>query len=227
METRAKAVSEGLDLVGIYERLLKRFGSQGWWPAETPFEVVVGAILTQRTNWTNVEKAIRRLKAGLPMEPEAIADSPLSLLQSLIRPVGFYRQKSERLKGLSAHVCARYGGRLEAFLDQPLERLRGELLSIKGVGFETADSILLYAANKMVVPVDAYLRRVMGRLGFGAAKSLPYEALRLWVEGRLPKSLDAFKEFRALVVTLAKTHCLKRPRCQGCPLIDMCRAATL
>jgi endonuclease-3 related protein len=211
-----------LDLKVIYSRLLKRFGPQGWWPAESPFEVFIGAILTQRTNWKNVEKAIMEMKRSLPLEPKAIAEAPSNLLQGLIRSAGFYRQKADRLKAIASHICRNHGGSLESFLGKSMDELRRELLSIKGIGPETADSIILYAANKMIFPVDAYLRRILRRLGLLEAESLPYDDLRKWVEGRLPKSLDSFKEFRALIVKLAKEYCLKKPRCQGCPLRDLC-----
>ncbi|MBS7609358.1 hypothetical protein KEJ36_00050 [Candidatus Bathyarchaeota archaeon] len=211
-----------IDLRTIYERLMGKFGSQGWWPAESTFEILIGAILTQRTNWKNVEKAMDKLKGTFPIEPKSIAEAPLDLLQNLIRSAGFYRQKAERLKAVASYICSSYGGSIEAFMSESLDKLRDELISIKGVGLETADSILLYAANKRIFPVDAYTRRIFGRLGFREAESLPYEGLRLWIQEQLPKNPDLFKEFRALIVRLAKDYCRKRPLCQNCPLGDLC-----
>ncbi len=204
-------------LLRIYARLFERYGAQHWWPAETPFEVMVGAVLTQNTAWSNVERAIDNLKAmegGLGLEP-LLALSQQRLAQ-LIRPAGYFNVKAKRLMSL-CRFLQRHGD-----LDRlDTERLRAALLSVHGIGPETADDILLYAFQRPVFVIDAYTRRLFGRLGMvGEARS--YESLRRGFEAALPCDSELFNEYHALIVVHAKQHCRTKPACDGCPLFDLC-----
>jgi len=178
--SRAKTSPEAM-VRAMYRELARRCGAQHWWPAETPFEVVVGAILTQNTSWTNVERALARLRGAQVLDIEGIRGIPLRQLEELIRSSGYYRQKAERLKRFVEFVDERYGGSLEQMLNAPVTQLRAELLPLKGIGPETADAILLYAANREVFVVDAYARRILERHGVvpGNAK---YDQVRQLVE---------------------------------------------
>jgi endonuclease-3 related protein len=212
-------------LAKIYRRLDRAYGPQGWWPARSPFEVIVGAILTQNTAWTNVEKAIRNLRARGLLSYRAIGRSPTRRLAEAIRPSGFFNVKARRLKAFTAHVARRHGGRLGRLLGRPAGPLRQELLAVPGIGPETADSILLYAAKKPVFVVDAYTKRIFHRLGLcrSARHGGPdYERFRRFFEERLRPDPALFNQFHALIVRHAKTHCRRRPICAGCPLETMC-----
>jgi len=211
-----------LTLMEVYRRLLKHFGRQGWWPAQTKFEVLLGAVLTQRTRWENAEKAVQRLREAGLLDPRKLADTPIEVVEELIRPSGFYRVKARRLLNLVRHIAEKYEGNLDRFLGRPAEEVRRDLLTVGGVGRETADSILLYAAERLYFPVDAYTKRIMRRLGFIEDENVDYEELRRFIESRIPRSLDVYREFRALLVALGKHHCGKEPRCVGCPLRDLC-----
>ncbi|HIC92698.1 MAG TPA: endonuclease III domain-containing protein [Anaerolineae bacterium] len=205
-----------MDLLSVYQRLLNRFGPQGWWPAETPFEVIVGAILTQQTAWANVEKAIQNLKRQGLLDVHALATSSLGRIEECVRCTGFYRQKAARLANVSRYLAEKWGGDLDRFFAQPLEEARKELLALKGVGFETADSVLLYAGGKPIFPVDAYTVRMCRCLGIEAKG---YEELRAYFEERLPRDVELYQEFHALIVELGKNYCRKNdPRCSECPL---------
>ena len=210
-----------MKLMELYRRLLRHFGRQNWWPARTRFEMMVGAILTQRTKWENAEKAVKNLeKAGL-LNPVALAKTPVDKLERLVRPAGFYRQKARRLLSLAKLIADEYRGDLDAFLGRPPEEFRKELLSIYGVGKETADSILLYAADKLYFPVDAYTKQILHRMGL-TPKNIGYEQLRGFIEENIDRDLAVYREFRALLVVLGKTYCRKRPLCQKCPVSDLC-----
>lgn len=204
-------------LLEIYQRLYARFGPQGWWPADTPFEVFVGAILTQNTAWSNVEKAIGNLKAHGLMDPFALAGADVGTLEALLRPAGYYRVKAQRLKEAVRFLCVEFSGDMAKMAQVPLEEIRPRLLQVKGIGPETADSILLYACEKPIFVVDAYTRRILGRHGIVDPK-VPYEALQRVFMENLPRDVDLFKEYHALLVKLGKTLCRPKPRCQGCPL---------
>ncbi len=195
----------------LYKRLKAAYGSkERWWPGEGTFEVVVGALLTQNTSWQNVEKAINNLKQVKALSPQAILNMPLEKLQDLIRPAGFYRQKAERLKALVKVV-------LEGSID------RGTLLDVKGIGKETADSILLYGYNKPFFVVDAYTRRLCSRLMEVDCMKIEYDELAEAFTTSLPKDAAVYKELHALIVEHAKQRCLKRqPKCESCPLKNMC-----
>jgi endonuclease-3 related protein len=205
------------NLIKIYRLLLDHYGRLHWWPAETPFEVCVGAILTQNTNWGNVEKAIANLKREGLLTPGAIRDLPVERLAEVIRPAGFFNVKSERLKEFIAWLFGRYNGRLERVFAGDWRELRGELLMVRGIGPETCDSILLYAGAKPTFVVDAYTRRLLTSLGFISGKE-GYEEIRALFMENLPQDVELFNEYHALIVVHAKEHCRKKPRCAGCAI---------
>lgn len=200
----------------IYEKLLYSFGPQNWWPSDTDFEMMVGAILTQNVNWNNVETAIDNLKDEGLLTPKSITEIDMKKLEMAVKPSGFYRQKSKRLKRLSEEILNRGG--VEPFLAE--NNLRENLLTIKGIGPETADSMVLYAAGKPTFVIDAYTKRIMKRVE-GVTGS--YRELKTYFENELPKDVDLYKEFHALLVELGKKHCKKGPDCEGCPLASRCR----
>lgn len=212
------SLSEQLDQ--IYQRLSQTFGPQGWWPADTPFEVAVGAILTQNTNWRNVTLAIERLKTAGLLTPAALETVPEAALAELIRPAGYYRVKARRLKNLAAFLCRNYGGSLDSLAAADHLRIREELLRLKGIGPETADNILLYALQKPVFVVDAYTHRILSRHGL-APETCSYEELQELFHAALPPEVPLFQEYHALLVRLGKTCCRPRPRCQACPLVTL------
>ena len=203
----------------IYHKLLKHFGKQYWWPAETRFEVIIGAILTQQTTWKNVELAIENLKDKGVLDPHSLATAPLNQVEALIRHTGFFRQKAKRIINFSQHLVNKYGGSLDKFFNRSIEEIRMELLSLEGIGLETADSILLYAADRLSFPIDAYTIRLCGRLGI---KERKYEALREFFESNLPRDSEIYKEFHALIDKLGKTYCRTKPQCSACPIINKC-----
>lgn len=212
-----KNIQSNGDLTRIYHLLFQRFGPQHWWPGETPFEVVVGAILTQNTAWTNVAQAIHNLKNAGCLEPESLYSLDTSQLSELVRPSGYYNIKGQRLKAFIDHLFQHYGGKLEKMFDQEMDMLREELLGIKGIGPETADSIMLYAANKPVFVVDAYTKRIFSRHGFFPG-TWAYDKVQSFFMDFLPRNADIYNEYHALIVRLAKEHCRKRPICNKCPL---------
>lgn len=201
----------------IYETLLGHYGPRHWWPAETPFEVVVGAILTQNTAWKNVEKAIRNLKQLIPLTPEALFGLPEATLSEAIRPSGYYRQKSKRLRNFLGMLADRYASRLDSLFDLPTEALREELLCLSGIGPETADSILLYAAGRPVFVIDTYTIRILSRHHL-LPEETSYAEAQQWITDHLPEDIQLFNEFHALLVNVGKDYCRPRPRCEGCPL---------
>ena len=207
-------------LLEVYRRLLRAYGPQGWWPAETPFEVMVGAVLTQATAWRNVERAIARLKAAGVLSHQGIAALPPKELEELVRPSGFFRQKARRLRALVKLVLDH--GDVEALLSLPPEELREKLLSVPGIGPETADSILLYAAGHPAFVVDAYTKRILHRLGLLPEEAAPYAEVQRMFQENLPQDPQLYGEYHALLVRHAKEHCRTRPRCDGCPLADRC-----
>jgi len=212
-------MADALSVKKIYERLLSFYGPQNWWPAETPFEVVVGAILTQNTAWRNVEKAIENLKREGILDPERILKTSDDVLRELIRPAGFYNQKLQRLKRVCKLIVD--SGGLEELFKLPLDELRSVLLSVKGIGPETADAIILYAANKPTFVVDRYTHRVFTRLGLWKGK-YDYEGIKELVETEIPPNVSVYKEFHALIDEHAKRICRKKPFCSSCPLRDVC-----
>jgi len=207
----------------VYTRLLAAYGAQGWWPAETPFEVMVGAVLTQNTTWIQVERVIERLRTAALLRPAPLLDLPVETLAEHIRPAGYPRVKARRLQALCAWLIA--SGDLDGLTDRPTDALRADLLAVHGVGPETADSILLYALRRPVFVIDAYTRRILSRLGLITGKE-PYEALRRLVESRLQTDDPArdYNELHALLVRHAKTACRVRPLCAACCLRADCSA---
>lgn len=189
----------------FYLALYSAWGRQHWWPADSRFEVVVGALLTQNTAWTNVERALAQLRAAGMLSLERLRSLPLTELEQLIRPSGYFRQKAQRLKAFVTFVDQRYRGSLEALFARPLDQLRPELLSLNGIGPETADSILLYAGNQEVFVVDAYTRRILTRHGI-LPEAATYDGIRGLVEGALSH------EFAEAVAALDnQQHMQKKP----------------
>ncbi|MDX8405339.1 MAG: endonuclease III domain-containing protein [Mariprofundus sp.] len=206
----------------VYEQLLATYGPQHWWPADSPFEVMVGAVLTQNTNWQNVETAIANLKAHDMLHCESIATSNLLQLAEVIRSSGFYMQKARYLQQLALFYYNN-GGR-SGLINRPLSLLRKQLLALNGIGPETADSILLYALDKPIFVIDAYSKRLFVRLGH-FDHQLTYEGMQHYFQQRLPVSLPLYQEFHALIVAHAKRHCHTKPLCDHCPLHDNCPTA--
>lgn len=204
-------------LLRLYRALLGRYGPQGWWPARTPFEVAVGAILTQHTAWAGAARAITALRARGLLTPRRLADVPVVALGVLVRPAGTYRLKARRLLDFSRWLLERFGGDFRGLRRAPLDPLRRELLAVPGLGPETADAILLYAADRPVFVADAYTRRVLVRHRL-LRRDADYEETRAFLEAHLPSDPALFNEFHALLVAVAKTHCRTIPHCEGCPL---------
>jgi len=210
-------------LLKIYDRLLEYFGPRHWWPAETEFEIIVGAILTQQTTWKNVEKAIKNLKNENLLEPKKLFLLPIKRLETLIKPCGFYKVKTIRLRSFLKFFIENFDGNLEKMFDKNLNELREELLSVHGIGLETCDSILLYAGEKPVFVVDAYTFRLCER--YPIINSRDYEEVRNFFEKNLLKDVNLFKEFHALIVELGKNYCKTKPLCEKCPLLGGCKHA--
>jgi endonuclease-3 related protein len=207
-------------LLEIYQRLLERFGKQDWWPVSNGFsppewEVCLGAILTQNTNWKNVERALENLKAEKIVTPIDIIKTKTPQLEKAVMPSGFYRQKGRRLQIFADFVLG--FGDFRLFSNRVT---REQLINVPGLGPETADSILLYALGRPVFVIDAYTKRIFTRLGF--AKKKRYEEWRLFFESRLPKDVGVYKEFHALIVELAKSSCRPKPLCEDCVLNSHC-----
>jgi endonuclease-3 related protein len=208
----------------IYQRLYRAYGPMHWWPGETPFEVMVGAILTQNTSWRNVEKAIQNLKARKVLHVRGIQQLKTSQLASLIRSSGYFRIKAERLKAFVDFLSENYNGDLKRMMKEGVETLRQKLLHVKGIGPETADSILLYGLKKPIFVVDAYTKRILSRHRIISAKTSYDEVQRLFMD-YLPHDEGLFNEYHALLVYLGKTLCKKIPRCDRCPIKDVRREA--
>ncbi len=206
------------ELLEMYHRLFEHFGPQHWWPADGPFEVIVGAILTQNTAWNNVTKAIRNLKKAGVLSCHAILDVPLEKLAELVRPSGYFNQKAKRLKNFCSFLAENYGCDLKSMFAEETGVLRDKLLSVKGIGPETADSILLYAGNLPVFVVDTYTYRVCSRHGL-VAEETSYDEMQALFMNSLDPDVKLFKEYHALLVMTGKNYCRKKPRCQECPLL--------
>jgi endonuclease III related protein len=204
-------------LLRLYDRLHRRYGPQRWWPARSPFEIVVGAILTQNAAWRNAERAIARVRAARALDVRAVLALPTARLATLLRPSGTFRVKARRLRAFAAHVRHHHGGRLARLLALPLPALRDELRRIPGIGPETADAIALYAAGRPIFVVDAYTRRILARHRL-VAPTAEYATIQAFLMTHLPHDPALFNEFHALLVRVAKEHCRTRPRCEGCPL---------
>jgi endonuclease-3 related protein len=204
-------------LLDLYGRLYKTFGPRDWWPGDTTFEVVVGAILTQNTAWRNVRKAISNLKARGLLSPQALYDVPVQDLATVIRPAGYYNIKARRLKHFVRFLFQESAGDLDRLLAEDIDTLRGKLLSINGIGPETADSILLYAGDKPTFVVDAYTRRILFRHNL-IPEETSYDEVRNLFMDCLEPNATMFNEYHALLVYIGHTFCLKKsPKCNGCP----------
>jgi endonuclease-3 related protein len=201
----------------MYARLWDAFGPQGWWPGDTAFEVMIGAILTQNTNWKNVALALNGLKAEGLLEPRALRELPEGELALRIRSAGYFNVKARRLQNFLDFFAHRFDDSLEKMAQEDLPTLRASLLSVKGIGPETADSILLYALHLPTFVVDAYTFRVLNRHHL-AAEPCSYEDLQALFMEHLPADVSLYQEFHALLVRLGKEYCRPRPRCSGCPL---------
>jgi endonuclease-3 related protein len=204
-------------LMKIYRTLYRAYGPRNWWPGETPFEVMVGAILTQNTSWRNVEKAIQKLKGKGVLNPEGIHRLKKSQLAPLIKSSGYFRIKADRLKCFVNFLFEEYDGDLKKMGRERLIELREKLLGVKGIGPETADSILLYGLKKPIFVIDAYTRRILSRHGMITEKTSYKEVQRLFMD-HLPLDEKLFNEYHALLVHLGKTVCKKIPECEICPL---------
>ena len=205
----------------VYQRLLEAFGPQKWWPGDTHFEIMVGAILVQNTNWQNVQRAIGNLREADLLDPHALYDVHQEDLEELIRPAGYFRVKAKRLRSLLKFLVERYDGSIEAMFRTPLAELRPKLLGIHGVGPETADSILLYAGSMPIFVVDAYTCRIFSRHGWIDLES-DYHQIQEYFHDHLPADAPMFNEFHALLVHLGKHFCKKsKPLCETCPLKSM------
>jgi endonuclease III related protein len=220
--TSGRRLVDPAALRGVYAALLDAFGPLDWWPGETPFEVMVGAILTQNTAWTNVERALARLRARIPLEPEAILALDPPELADALRPSGYFNVKSLRLRAF----CEAYlqGGGFAGLDALSTHDLRALLLSVKGIGPETADDMLLYAFERPVFVVDAYTRRIFSRLGLLVGEAT-YEAIRHAFEHALGPDVPLLKEYHALIVSQGKEVCRTRPLCERCALRRTCAAA--
>lgn len=209
-------------LLKIYKRLYKTFGPRGWWPGQTPFEVMVGAVLTQNTAWTNVEKAIHNLKREKVLTPTRLDNIKISRLARLIRPAGYFNVKAKRLKCLVGFLSKEYKGDLKRMRKERINTLRPKLLGVHGIGPETCDSILLYALEKPVFVIDAYTKRIFSRCG-ATKEDISYEELQSLFMDNLPKSVRLYNEYHALIVQLGKDTCRNDPKCGLCCIKEFCQ----
>lgn len=201
----------------IYDRLVSTFGPQHWWPGDTPFEVAVGAILTQNTNWANVEKAVLNLKREKALSAKILHRMPAPHLAGLIRPAGYFNIKAKRLKNFVNFLIKDYQGSMKRMAKENLTIIRHKLLSVNGIGPETADSIILYALEKPVFVIDAYTKRILSRHTI-LHHDASYEIYQKLFHQGLSSNVSLFNEYHALMVRLAKDFCRPKPRCSGCPL---------
>jgi endonuclease-3 related protein len=204
-------------LMEMFDLLLRHFGPQHWWPGDKAIEMMIGAVLTQNTNWKNVEKALKNLKDLRVLSLAGIRSQATHELAEKIRPAGYYNVKAKRLKNLIDFIHDQYGGDLTSLLNADTLALREGLLSIKGIGPETADSILLYAADRPVFVIDTYTHRILLRHGM-IEEQATYDELQAFFMDHLPDDVDLFNEFHALIVRTGKEFCRKKPLCPGCPL---------
>ena len=205
----------------IYQRLRRRFGHAGWWPARTAFEVCLGAILTQNTAWENVEKALVALRSRRWLSYRALRALSVDRLAPALRSAGTFRVKARRVAAFVDFLGGQYAGRVASMAREDAAVLREKLLAVHGIGRETADAIALYAARRPLFVIDAYTRRVFARLGLVQGGEA-YDELQRYFMDRLPLSAPLYNDYHAQIVRLAKEHCRARPRCHGCPLEDLC-----
>ena len=209
-------------LTDLFSRLMRAYGPQGWWPGDDdPLEVIVGSILTQRCSWRNANRALAALREAGLLSLDGLREGTKERIERTIRPAGFYRSKTATLKAVAAHVAREHDGDIAQLLAAPMGALRNELLSIRGIGEETADAILLYAAGQPSFVIDAYMRRILERLGWSDGDE-SYAELRTSVMDHLPAEVALFNEYHALIVRHGKDRCRLRPLCAGCPLGGIC-----
>ncbi len=208
-------------LMAIYERMLSRYGPQGWWPGGPGFEMMVGAVLTQAASWANVESALANLRSAGALTPRAIRAIPRDELARLVYSSGYYNAKARKLKALAEYIGERFADDLGAMAREEADTLRHELLHVYGIGEETADDILLYAVGKPSFVIDAYTRRLFWRLGLAPAKGR-YAEYRAPFMAHLPHDAEMFGEYHALIVRHGKEVCKKEPPCEGCCLLEVC-----
>jgi len=201
----------------IFDALFSFYGPQYWWPGDTPFEIAVGAILTQNTNWSNVEKAINNLKNSKALSARALHNMPLEKIALLIRPAGYFNVKAKRLKTFVDFLVNSYGGSMKRMKKDDVMSLRKKLLGVHGIGHETADSILLYALDMPVFVIDAYTKRVLSRHGI-LHYNASYDEYQNLFHEELDEDIMVFNEFHALFVKVGKEYCRPKPRCEDCPL---------
>ena len=208
-------------LLKLYDQLKTAYGSQAWWPADTPFEVIIGAILVQSTAWRNVVKAINNLQEADRLTPSRLAEISQTELEELVRPSGYFRVKAKKLRAFLTHLQVHHNYRLDSLFAADVFSLRKELLSIYGIGNETADSIILYAAEKPIFVIDTYTHRLLTRLGWITGK-YDYDQLQTIFMEALPHDVSLFSEFHALIDRHSSRICQKTPRCEVCVLRDEC-----
>ena len=208
-------------LLDTYQRLLAHYGPQHWWPGDSRLEVILGAILTQATAWTNVEKALTNIKVAGLMSVQRLRKMPEEQLATLLRPSGYFNSKAKKVKAFIDHLWEYYGGDLELFLSKGMDELREELLSIHGIGDETADDILLYAAAKPSFVIDSYTRRILKRMRL-APITESYQAYQETFHQNLPQEPAMYNEYHALLDRHAKETCKSEPLCGGCCLLALC-----
>lgn len=206
-------------LLSIFDILLGKFGERHWWPGETPLEIIVGAVLTQNTSWKNVEKAINSLKDADLLDLERLYGVSDEILAEKIRSSGYYNLKTRRLKNIINVIYEEFNASIDNLNEVELSQLRARLLEIKGVGEETADSILLYALDKPIFVIDAYTRRFLANHGLHEGRCT-YGQARDFFMSNLPPDVYLFNEYHALIVALGQTYCFKIPKCDACPLRD-------
>lgn len=212
------------DPITYYKRLYKYYGPRHWWPADSPLEVILGAILTQNTAWRNVERAIEALKKHQLMSLNGMRRVPIRVLAQIIRPAGYFNIKAARLKSFIRFVDKEYQGRLSLLLREEASQLRKKLLGVNGIGPETADSILLYAADQPFFVIDAYTRRVFERHRL-VDSGANYDQLQAWFMRKMKRNTKLYNEFHALIVQVGKDYCRRTPLCQGCPLEPLLRGS--
>ena len=212
----------GKKLLRIFHRLYSDYGPQHWWPGDGPFETIVGAILTQNVSWNNAERAINRLKQEGILSPSGLREVAIEELASLIKSSGYFNVKAKKLKAFAEHLGKNYGDNLEEMLQREPDTLRRELLSIYGIGEETADDIMLYAGGWPVFVIDAYTRRILERLDL-VCEGQTYAELQAFFHSHLPRDARLFNEYHALLDHHAGVTCVRRdPRCSDCSLLDLC-----
>ena len=217
MQAKHKMKADAPPLHAVYHELHRAWGPQHWWPGRTRFEMIAGAILTQNTAWTNVEKALRRLRREGVLQPERMRRTDPAVLADWIRPAGYFNLKARRLQAFTQFLAERFDGSLNRLFRLDTETLRAALLSVNGIGPETADSIVLYAGHRPSFVIDAYTRRMLVRHGW-AAPHATYDELAALFTRALPRETRLYNEYHALLVRLGKDYCKPTPQCAACPL---------